>query len=171
MNSNLKRLNTMARVPVSRPLQDPRRANSFLDTCAFDPKYAPEDAAAREIRGIADAGRISVLLAHSNQKELEHPNTPEDVKREARAMIFTIETDLTAEEQARKAQIHAVLTGNGNPEKYAADASHVFEAGKYVGYFITTDRRILDKRDELRAACAATVVTPSEWLRIYREAD
>ena len=161
----------MARVPLSRRLLDPRRANSFLDTCAFDPKYAPEDEAAREIRRLSDAGGISILLAHSNQKELDHPNTPDDVKREARAMIYTIETDLTPEERARKEQIHQVLTGNGNLEKYAADAAHVFEAGKYIGYFITTDRRILDKRGELRPVCEATILTPTEWLRIHREAD
>ena len=161
----------MSRVPFGRSLLDPRRANSFLDSCAFDPKYAPEDEAAQEIRRIANEGGISVLLAHSNQKEIEHPNTPEDVKREARSMIYTIETDLTPGERAQKAAIHRILTGNGNPEKYAADAAHVFEAGKYIGYFITTDRRILEKRDQLRGVCPATIVIPSEWLRIYREAD
>ena len=159
----------MARVPLSRRLLDPRRANSFLDTCAFDPKYAPEDEAAREIRRLSDAGGISILLAHSNQKELDHPNTPDDVKREVRAMIYTIETDLTPEERARKEEIHQVLTGNGNPEKYAADAAHVFEAGKYIGYFITTDRRILDRKSELQSISGAIILKPSEWLRIYEE--
>jgi hypothetical protein len=160
----------MVRVPFPSNPQDPRYSNSFLDTCAFDPKYAPEDEAAREIRAIADAGGISILLTHSNQKELEHPNTPEDVKREAQAMIYTLKTNLSPEEKIRKAKIHAVLTGNGSADKYAADAAHVFEAGKYIGYFITTDHRILGKRGELKSICAATIVTPSEWLRIYRDA-
>ncbi|MBK9160294.1 MAG: hypothetical protein IPM27_01785 [Nitrosomonadales bacterium] len=159
----------MARVPFGRSYHDPRRTNSFLDTCAFDPKYAPEDEAAREIHRIAKEGSISVLLAHSNQKEIEHPNTPEDVKREARSMIYTVETALTSGERTQKAEIHRILTGNGKPEKYAADATHVFEAGKYIGYFITADRRVLDKRDELREVSPAIVLTPSEWLRIYRE--
>ena len=136
----------MARVPFPQNNLDPRRANSFLDSCAFDPKYAPEDHAAREIKSLGDQRTVSLLLTHSNQKEIDHPNTPEDVKREARAMIFTIETDLNLEECTRRSEIHRVLTGNGQPEKYEADAKHVFEAGKYNGYFITTDRRILDKR-------------------------
>lgn len=159
----------MARVPFGRNYPDPRRTNSFLDTCAFDPKYAPEDEAAREIHRIAKEGSIGVLLAHSNQKEIEHPNTPEGVKREARAMIYTVETALTPGERMQKAEVHRILTGNGKPEKYAADAAHVFEAGKYIGYFITADRRVLDKRDELRKVSPAIVLTPSEWLRIYRE--
>jgi hypothetical protein len=161
----------MSQQLFGRNLLDPRRANSFLDSCAFDPKYAPEDGAAEEIRRIADGGDISVLVAHSNQKEIEHPNTPEHVKREARAMIYTIETALTQGERTQKAEIHRLLTGNGNPDKYAADAAHVFEASKYGGgYFITTDRRILEKKDALRQVCGATVVTPSDWLRIYHEA-
>jgi hypothetical protein len=161
----------MARVPVPRNNLDPRRANSFLDSCAFDPKYAPEHQAAQEIRAIGDQGKVVLLLTHSNQKELEHPNTPEDVKREVRSMILTIETDLTPDERRRRTEIHRVLTGKGQPGKYEADAQHVFEAGKYVGYFITTDQRILDKRGELRAVCAATIVTLSEWLAIYDAAD
>ena len=161
----------MTRTPFPRNGLDPRRANSFLDSCAFDPKYAPEDQAAQEIRAIADRGEVSLLLAHSTQKEIEHPNTPDDVKREARAMIFTIETDLTPQERKLRSAIHSILTGNGKPEKYEADARHVFEAAKYIGYFITTDNRILDKRKELGAVCAAVIVTPSEWLAIYRAAD
>ncbi len=117
------------------------------------------------------SNQVRLLLTHSNQKELEHPRTPEDVKREARSMIFTIETDLTPEERKKRAEIHRVLTGNGKPEKYEADARHVFEASKYVGYFITADRRILEKRGELRAVCAATIVTPTELLAIYHAVD
>ena len=162
---------TMPLVPFPKHNLDPRLANNFLDSCAFDPKYAPEDQAAQQIKAIRDQGKVELLLTHSNQKELEHPHTPEDVKREARAMIFTIETDLTPDERRRRTEIHRVLTGNGKPEKYEADARHVFEAGKYIGYLITTDQRILDKRGELSAVCAATIVTPSEWLAIHHAAD
>ena len=82
----------MARVPFQRNMLNPRRTNSFLDTCAFDPKYAPEDHASNEIKAIGDQGGVVVLLSHSNQKELEHPTTPEHVKREARLMIYTMRT-------------------------------------------------------------------------------
>lgn len=159
----------MHRVPFGRSYLDPRHASNFLDSCAFDPKYAPEDEAARQIRELGNSGVVNLLLAHSNQKEINHPNTPEDVKREARGMIFTIETVLTPDERERKARIRAILTENGNPEKYAADAAHVFEAGKYVGYFITTDQRILRKRQELSRVCAATIFTPTEWLRVFNK--
>ncbi len=160
----------MQRIPFKRNPIDPRRANNFLDSCAFDPKYTPEDTAAKQIWALNACGKVLLTIAHSNQKEIDHPNTPADVKRAAANMIYTIETSLTPEEIARKIQIHATLTGDGKPEKYAADAAHVFEAGKYVGYFITTDQRIIRKRDELQHLSSATICTPSEWLKIFLEA-
>lgn len=159
----------MQRAPFGRNVPDPRYAHNFLDTCAFDPKYSPEDEAAQQIRTLGNEGQVNLLLAHSNQKEVEHPNTPTDVKREAAGMIYTIETSLTQEERVQKAKINAILTGKGKPEKYAADAAHVFEAGKYVGYFITTDERILSKRVELKDISSAVIVKPSEWLKVFHE--
>lgn len=133
----------MERVPFSRRFLDPRRTNNFLDSCAFDPKYAPEHEAAQQIRALGNSGQVNLILAHSNQKEVDHPNTPADVKQEAAGMIFTIETALNADEVAQKAAIHGILTGNGKPEKYAADAAHLFEAGKYVGYFICSSSDLI----------------------------
>lgn len=157
----------MQRVPLGRSVRDPRRRNNFLDSCAFDPKYAPEDAAAQQIRALGSDGQVNLTVTHSNQKEIDHPNTPEDVKREANSMIYTINTPLNPNEVRRKAEAHEILTGNGRPEKYAADAEHVFIAGKFGGFFITTDLRILDKRKELGRLCSAIICLPSEWLKVF----
>lgn len=159
----------MPRQPFSRPHLDPRRSLNFLDSCAFDPKYSPEHEAATQLRAFGGSGAIVLNIAHSNQKEIEHPNTPPEVKREALGMIYSIETTLTQEEINCKATIHAILTGAGNPEKYAADAAHVFEAGKYHGYFVTTDARILARKAELERVTAVVIVKPSQWLAIYAE--
>lgn len=159
----------MQRVPFSRSIRNPRYVHNFLDTCAFDPKYSPEDVAAQKILALWKSRQINIVLTHSNQKEIDHPNTPADVKLEAAAMPYTIQTTLTQDEVARENKIHVVLTGNGRPEKYAADAWHIFEAGKYAGYFITTDQRILDKREELQRVSAGQIFTPSEWLMIFYE--
>jgi hypothetical protein len=163
----------MARIPFGRSLPDPRRTDTFLDTCAFDPKHEPEHAAAQQIRSLRHSVRISILLAHSNQKEIEHPNTPADVKAEAADMNYTIATSLTPAEVTRRAQIHQAITGNGDPAKYEADAQHVFEASRYGGgYFVTTDGRILARKSQLEAISGAAILKPSEWLAIYQaEAD
>jgi hypothetical protein len=162
----------MQRIPFGHSHRDPRLTNNFLDSCAFDPKYAPEHEAAQQIRALWSGGQVNLVLTHSNQKEIDHPNTPEDVKAEAAGMIYTIKTGLTPDEVTQKTKIHNVLTGNGTPEKYVADATHVFEAGKYGnGYFVTTDHRILSKSGELRQVCGATILTPSEWLKVFHEAE
>lgn len=69
-----------------------------------------------------------------------------------------------------KQAIWDVLTGNGKPEKMKADAEHVFEASKYGSYFITTDRRILDKRDDLsKIGVSCWIILPSELLGIVNQ--
>ena len=146
---------------------DPRRTLNFLDSCAFDPKYSPEQESAKKINRLYDEGEVVVHVAHSNQNEVDHPNTPDEVKRQAASMIFSLETSLTPPELQRKAAIHAILTGNGNSQKFAADATHVFEADKYQGYFITTDERILGKKEDLGDICNAVIVKPSQWLAIF----
>ncbi len=160
----------MERKSFGRNYLDPHRANNFLDSCAFDPGDATEDEAARRIRALANDGKVNLILTHSTQKEIDHRNTPPDVKREASAMLFTLETSLTPPELVRKARIHTILTGNGKAEKYAADAMHVFEAGRYGGYFVTTDERILAKKEELGRESGAVILKPSDWLRIFQEA-
>ena len=156
----------MPRQPFPRSLRDPRRSLNFLDSCAFDPKCSPEREASTKLRQLSDDGVIVLNLAHSNQKEVEHQNTPAQVKREAVDLNYSIETSLTSAEVAQRVAIHAILTGNGTPAKFAADAAHVFEAGKYHGYFVTMDERILKKKSDLERICAAVIVKPSELLEI-----
>jgi hypothetical protein len=59
---------------------NPWITNSFLDSCAFDPKYHPEDLAATELFRLHQTEHLRMLLAHSNKKEVDHPNTPPWVK-------------------------------------------------------------------------------------------
>jgi uncharacterized protein with PIN domain len=81
-------------------------------------------------------------------------------------LIYTIETSLTSDEQSGKAKILRILAGNGKPEKMAKDAEHVFEADKYGSYFVTTDERILKKREELKDIVSVHILKPSELLEI-----
>jgi hypothetical protein len=145
---------------------NPWIANSFLDSCAFDPKYEPEASSAIEIFRLHEEQDLPILLAHSVTKEIEHPNTPRWVKNKAGEQIFTLQVGLSPEEIKRKARIHAALTGNGDPANHAQDANHIFEAQKYGSYFITTDARILKKAVEIQTFCPAVILRPSEFLSI-----
>lgn len=79
---------------TKRPI-DPRITNIFIDTCAFDPKYSPEDKAAMDLFELYEKGKIILNIAHSTQKEINYPNTPGWVKQQARSQIYTIKTRLT----------------------------------------------------------------------------
>jgi hypothetical protein len=159
---------TFMRKPLGYMPPNPKISNIFLDSCAFDPKYSPEDQASIKINQLDEIEELMGLkITHSNQREIDHPNTPDWVKRKAEKLIYSNKTGLTNNEIQQKAQILKILTGNGKPEKMANDAEHVFEVSKYCGYFITTDKRILNKKDELEKICSAIIVKPSEFLKIW----
>ena len=144
------------------------RANSFIDSCAFDPKYAPEDAAAAELFRLHELDDLSLIVAHSTRKEIDHPNTPAWVKREAGSKIYSVDVQLTHSELMLKAQLLSIIAGNGNPEKMRQDANHLFEAQKYGQFFITTDQRLLKKAPDIAQACSLTVLLPSQFLALVR---
>jgi hypothetical protein len=145
-------------------------SNSFIDSCAFDPKYGVEQAAANEIFRLDAEHDLSLLIAHSVRKELEHPNTPEWVKRKGLSKIHSIQVQLTRDELALKRNIHTILTGNGKPEKMKEDAEHIFEAQKYGSCFITTDGRLLKHAADIHALCSVVILRPSEFLEYVRAA-
>jgi len=140
---------------------DPYICNILVDSCAFDPDDENE---AKASEALFNNERLNIVIAHSNMKEIEHPNTPAWVKQKALSRIYTLETNLTPQELAKKREIHAILTGNGKPEKMAKDAEHVFENHKYGGYFVTNDYRILKKREEISSISNARIVRPTELL-------
>jgi hypothetical protein len=63
-----------------RPI-DPRIVNNFIDSCAFDPKYSPEDQASQEIFQRSEKDELILNIAHSNQKEIAHAHSGLGKKR------------------------------------------------------------------------------------------
>jgi len=148
---------------------NPWIANSFLDSCAFDPKYDPEDKAAIEVFRLHEHDGLPILLAHSTQKETEHPNTPPWVKIKAAELIYTIAVSLTPNETSRPRAIRDVLSGKGLSKNVEQDARHIFEAQKYGSYFVTTDGRLLQRAETIRTLCTVEILLPSDFLeRVHR---
>jgi hypothetical protein len=141
---------------------DPRYSQFFLDTCAFDPKYTPENEAADELWTLNESGVLKLVLAHSNQREIDHPNTPSWVRSKANKMIYTAPVTLTTDEQRRREDVVALLRGNATSDRHLDDAHHIFEASKYGGYFVTTDHRILGMVAPIWDLCSVQVMKPSD---------
>lgn len=137
----------------------PAYAQTFIDSCAFDPGGDEEKASRRILEG-----RPRIIVAHSVQKEIQHPNTPSDVKALANSQIYTIPTSLTPGELRVRDEIRILIRGNAEPGKHKDDADHLFELHKYGGgYFITTDARLLSLGDELVNRYSITTILPTKY--------
>jgi hypothetical protein len=149
---------------------NPLETNVFIDSCAFDPKYYPENEAAEAIFKLYKKEEGNLLhIAHSVKKEIDHPNTPIWVKNEAMNMIITGKVGLTNDDLNLLYKIEKILAGNGKVENILQDARHIFEAQRYGDYFITTDSRILSRTHELRLVCDVIILKPSNFLSVAKD--
>jgi len=139
----------------------PRYTHTFIDSCAFNPDSMEEEEAAS--RRILEKWP-NVIVAHSVQKELDHPNTPDDVKRMGNALVYTIETELSPELLRKRDEIRTLIQGNSKPGQHKSDADHIFELYKYGGgYFVTTDARLLSYSDTLFRNYFITTIKPTKY--------
>jgi hypothetical protein len=85
------------------------------------------------------------------------------------SQIFTYAVGLNSEEYDRIRRLRDLMQGNAQPGKHRADADHIFEAGKYGGYFITHDGRALSRRKEIESVVGPhfRVVTLADFLSVY----
>jgi len=147
---------------MAQKQRTPQYTHSFIDSCAFNPGGIEEAASRRILEKWPN-----IIVAHSVQKELEHPNTPDDVKRMALAFVYTIETELTPELLDKKDDIRILVQGNAKSGGHKGDAEHLFELYKFGGgYFVTTDKRLLSRSDELFKKYFITTIKPSEYEKL-----
>lgn len=142
----------------------------YFDSCAFDGGNEIEQQASIEARELFEENGGNINIVHSVMKEIEYPNTPQGVKDIANNSIFTIESQLTPQEEAELKDVETIIVGNGNLEKRKADCRHVFEAQKYGRYFVTTDKDILKHGDAIKKRFSTLfIVNPSEFLEIVEQ--
>jgi len=152
-----------------RPL-DPRICNISCDANALDQDVSVRDRFVTRFCELSASGTLSVVVAGGVRTEVQHPNTPGNVKDSILPKIFNLRPGLNTSQQAERRRVQAVLQGNARPGKHAADASHLSEAAETgCAYFITHDKRILDKRDDLRNVLppSLTIVTLAEFFEIF----
>lgn len=157
-------------VPPKYP--DPYRRNNYFDACAFNPDDQLEFSASDKLFRLYERdGLPIILMSESVKNEIAHKNTPPWVKRLASGQIYSLDyPPLTNDERFDYEEILKVLTGNGLREKHEKDAKHIFNAQKEGGkYFVTTDKGILKKAEELKKFCEIEVLLPSEFLKLLDE--
>ncbi|MGO8844586.1 MAG: hypothetical protein ACLQFI_04460 [Methylocella sp.] len=149
---------------------DPRICNIGIDANALDRGGSPRDALVDRFLTLTSSGRLIVVVSGGVRNEVQHPRTPSAVKDAVLPRIFNLQPGLIARQQEERRQVLAVLQGNARPGKHAADASHLSEAVETgCAYFITHDKRILEKRDELRRVLppSLSIVTLTEFFDVF----
>lgn len=149
---------------------DPRICNILFDANALDRDGSARDAMVQRLLALRQTGKINIVIPGSVRREATHPHTPKSVQEAILQGVSTQPVTLTVEERVILRQIRSILQGNARAGKHDADGEHLFEASKYGGgYFITHDRRMLDKRDELRPLIgpALAIVSLEEFLAAY----
>jgi hypothetical protein len=155
-------------VTARRPL-DPRICNIGCDANALDRDGTVTDQLVDRFRKHSETGKLTVVVADGVRGEVQHPQTPHDVKAAVLPQIFNLRPGLNAPQQADRRRVQQILQGNAQPGTHAADASHLSEAAETgCGYFITHDKRILKKRAALHAVLppSLTIVTLTEFFDI-----
>jgi hypothetical protein len=149
---------------------DPRFGANFIDANFLDRTNGPEAAAVDEILELHQQANhdFRLLLTYSVKAEIEHPNTPAAVKGRAARLIYSMQVELTDPELIRYEKIRALIQGNSKPGQHDRDAFHLVESAKYGRHFITNDRRLLKKADDIWRMLQLKVLKPSEWLAAYK---
>ncbi len=149
---------------------DPRICNTILDANATDRDGGPKDPLIDRLLTLQKMGEITIVVPGSVRREIEHPRTPNSVKNQILPLLFSLPVGKTAAENETLRNVGRLLRGNASAGRHDADGFHLCEAAKYGGgYFITHDRRMLDKRDELERLLgpALCIVTLTEFFEIY----
>jgi predicted nucleic acid-binding protein len=144
---------------------NPLFVNNFIDANIMDDIADSEDDAVNRIVGMTRNDAVQILLSYSVQDELNHPNTPAHVRRAASEFDYSKAVQLTPMELANIEKLVEHAKGNADLKNIRRDLFHVSEAGKYGGYFITRDKRLLARADKIANFLGVEVVTPSTFLQ------
>ena len=149
---------------------DPQICNVACDANAVDCDGSERDSLVDRFRALASMGRLSVVVPGGVREEVQHPRTPAEVKDAVLPRIFNLRPGLIDSQRDGRRRVAAVLHGNAQPGKHAADASHLSGAAEMsCAYLITHDKWILAKREERRRELppSLSIVTLAEFFEVF----
>lgn len=157
------------KIDLNRRPIDPRISNIALDSNALDRDGTAKDKLVERFEHLASANELTVVVAGGVRGEVQHPNTPSDVKAAVLPKIFNLRPGLNQDQRDARRRVEAILQGNAKSGAHAADASHLSEAAETgCCYFITHDKRVINKRDALVRELPPTlqIVTLDEFFDV-----
>ena len=148
---------------------DPRICNIAVDANVYDTDGTTRDLLVARFRRLSQlGGPLSVVVSGGVREEARHPGTPGHVRDDVMGKIYNLRPAPNTEQRSVRRAVRAVLQGNAQPGKHAADASHLCEAAETgCAYFITEDKRVLAKRQKLEAYLRLTILTLREFMEVF----
>ena len=148
---------------------DPRICNIAVDANVYDTDGSSRDLLVVRLRKLSKpSGPLSVVIAGGVREEVRHHRTPGHVRNDVMGKIYNLRPAPNTEQRSVRRAVRAVLQGNAQPGKHAADASHLCEAAETgCAYFITEDKRVLAKRQKLEAYLRLTILTLREFMEVF----
>ncbi|TGY87926.1 hypothetical protein E5163_13520 [Marinicauda algicola] len=144
-------------------MTDSALPSAFLDAMMF--QY-PDWPLIQEIARRAE-GRLSLRVGGTVREEVAHPRTPKFVRSRAERFSPLPEPVFDSGDRARAERIARAIHGGGRGLRHLSDALHIVEAERYgAAYFITADRRILDRRTAILEEVRVYPCAPAEMLSI-----
>jgi hypothetical protein len=153
---------------------NPRKTNIALDANALDRVDCQRGMLVDRFNALAKWGTLTVVIPGGVRAEVQNLRTPIDVQDAVLPSIFNLRPRSTASQQENRHRVAAILRGNAKPGKHGADASHLSEAVETgCAYFITHDKRVLDKRRKLSGVLPPSlkIVTLAEFFEIFDRFD
>ena len=138
----------------------------FFDSCSFDSGSEEEITASDLVQQLLSKNKKKIMLMHFVESEMKHPNSSGQKKHLTVNSTKTVKFNLTSEEKAQLAEITEIIVGNGNPVKREADCFHVFEAHKYGGCFVTSDRGIYKHSRTIFEKFELRIIKPTDFLKV-----
>ncbi|MEI6729971.1 MAG: hypothetical protein WCL30_01825 [Pseudomonadota bacterium] len=150
---------------------DPYIVPIFFDSCAFDPSDSQENEASYELKNNT---RFDISISGSVKKEMLNPNAPFDIRNQAinGENNTPRQFDMSNCDEYIKGKILEIITGNGKKENMVKDAKHIYTSHHRGGYFVTTDKKLIKRRDQLYdIPINCIILLPSELLTIVERFD
>ncbi len=123
----------------------------YVDSCAIDSIKNN-----KQWNKFFSSNRFTIYDSQSIIEELRNPNTPEATKQPFNSIAgifptknFTdhLEQDFSSNDVF--SGIYEILKGKSKDGKHLMDAKHVYSTACDDGFFITVDKRIIRKRDDI----------------------
>jgi len=147
---------------------DPRKTLIAIDSNVLNRDGTDRDLFLDRFVSLSESGSIFVIVTNNVRKEMLNYHTPDSI-RNGYIKLVSLDNEPSKEQLEKRQLVRNIINGKGKTLRNDSDVLIVSEAAEQkCGYFITEDRRILNKDLELRVIFPSLDIrTLIEFLKIY----